>query len=158
LYVGIRAAGSKSISNKTFKPMITVGSWSNSNYNNHVPYAKSNRELTEDVGKISDIVDITNDVKITGQYYLSQAYAYVKNGILDLWWVSSNTLAANTPTVVGQLPSGYRPLKQLYFPLFINGKIYNDCYAVIKTDGSITFSIGATSSQYYGIKATFFVG
>jgi hypothetical protein len=32
--------------------MITVGSWSNSNYNNHVPYAKSNKELTEDVANI----------------------------------------------------------------------------------------------------------
>jgi hypothetical protein len=134
--------------------MITVPSYNG----DYVPYAKSNKELTEDVAEISDIVNITNDVKITGQSYLSQAYAYVKNGILDLWWVSAETLTANAQTVVGQLPSGYRPLKQIYFPIYINGKAYDDCYAVIKTDGSITFSIGATSAQYYGTKATFFVG
>ena len=48
-YVEIGISGGVTVSNLTFKPMITVPSYNG----DYVPYAKSNKELTEDV---SDIV------------------------------------------------------------------------------------------------------
>lgn len=46
--------GSKTL---TFKPMITLPTVSNSDYNHYVPYAKSNRELTEDVASLDAMYD-----------------------------------------------------------------------------------------------------
>jgi hypothetical protein len=40
---------------KTFKPMITLADVPNSDYAHYVPYAKSNKELTEDVANINTV-------------------------------------------------------------------------------------------------------
>lgn len=65
------------LSNVTFKPMITLASQPNSDYAHYVPYAKTNRELTEDVenAKRYRLVASTNSTSQTWAAKISQLYS-----------------------------------------------------------------------------------
>lgn len=64
------------VSNKVFKPMITVADMPNSDYNHYVPYAKSNKELTD----ATDIIDISNSFFTANSGYTVRDPAVYKQG------------------------------------------------------------------------------
>lgn len=53
------------LSNVLFKPMITLADMPNSDYAHYVPYAKSNKELTDDVSELSSKAYTTDDTAET---------------------------------------------------------------------------------------------
>nr|MCR4834194.1 hypothetical protein [Butyrivibrio sp.] len=145
LAFNIEVQSSQSPNDVKIYPMIRLASDNDATYQ---PYAKTNLELTEE----SQITDITSSVTDSSLSYTSYTYCLSKNGIVELNYVVSTALTADTNTVVGTLPSGYIPYKKIYTSLRING--IPSGYAMIETDGTITFHPD-NANQYNGIHLTF---
>jgi hypothetical protein len=104
LYVQAIVWEGKTVNNLTFKPMITVASYNG----DYVPYAKSNKELTEDVA-------VENTTISTSDTYID---TISRNAIYKVCGVKSFVLQAaikaeltqGTTYTIGTLPDGYRPL------------------------------------------------
>lgn len=60
--VHIRVRNGVTMSNLVFKPMFTLASQPNSDYAHYVPYAKSNKELTDDISSLAARIKAIEDV------------------------------------------------------------------------------------------------
>lgn len=58
----IRVFPGQTFNNKVFKPMITLADMPNSDYAHYVPYAKSNKELTDDISSLAARIKAIEDV------------------------------------------------------------------------------------------------
>lgn len=65
-YVTIYAYSGVNMNGKVFKPMLTLADMPNSDYNHYVPYAKSNKQLTEAVEDLSNAqyFDFTTETSV----------------------------------------------------------------------------------------------
>ena len=146
------------ISSKVFKPMITTDP--NAAYADYVPYAMTNRELTEDVtdifkskGKIaySSLNSPFNAISTShGIDYKKVGNLLYITGHAEL---SSVTFNANTGYTIATLPAGFRPYVQHRIaPFFTNGyNAYGDkgIQISIGSDGAIQL-FGASSVTVSG--------
>lgn len=57
----IRVFSGQTFNNKVFKPMLTVADMPNSDYAHYVPYAKSNKELTDDISSLAARIKAIED-------------------------------------------------------------------------------------------------
>ena len=93
----------------TFKPMITVADMPNSDYNHYVPYAKSNKELTDAVG----ITELSTFTSYLGSTITTLFGNLIKRGkivTINFYWEGS---ATNVQEII-TLPSEYRPSTYRY--------------------------------------------
>lgn len=60
-YIGIGFNSGQVFNNQEFRPMITLASQPNSDYAHYVPYAKSNKELTDDISSLAARIKAIED-------------------------------------------------------------------------------------------------
>jgi hypothetical protein len=60
-YIGIGFSSGQVFNNQEFRPMITLASQPNSDYAHYVPYAKSNKELTDDIASLAARIKAIED-------------------------------------------------------------------------------------------------
>lgn len=131
------------LSNVTFYPMIRLASDTDSTYQ---PYAKTNRELTEEL----QIQDLFNDAKVSGFSYFSGSYLLKYGKIVNLSFSVAEEVS--TETKVLELPVGCRPKGNTIVPLYQNAVQYGTAW--IKTDGDVTIN-PSEAKNYLGFSATF---
>lgn len=93
LYISVEAGANYSTP-KVFKPMITLASQPNSDYAHYVPYAMTNRELTE----------VKTAVSTNGNL------SFVKVGRVVLCKLYANNVTLASGDSVGNIPDGFIPL------------------------------------------------
>ena len=87
-----------SSSPKVFKPMITVADMPNSDYYHYIPYAKSNKELTDYVSNHSNDSNITRNETNTSDFHLManvDGRTVTVNGYTTVVIPSGNTAATS---------------------------------------------------------------
>jgi hypothetical protein len=137
-------------SDLTFKPMITVPSYNG----DYVPYAKTNKELTDD-GPTVKTINVTAESGVG--FSSSTAFKQCgKNVILNFHTALS--IAANTEVLLFTLPEGSRPSTRLVFPAFNSNSDVIVGFIIIKANGevSIASTQATTAGAYYGGIAQFF--
>lgn len=118
--IRIRIIEGTTISDLTFKPMITVPSYNGP----YVPYAKSNKELTEDVAELNDFEQLPSDLitasdsSVITNLTVINSYKYGHIAIVNFEFKSTSTnLALNTGYMA--IKNGYRPKS------FVNATLTN---------------------------------
>ena len=105
-YVRMKIQNGVTVNNLVFKPMLTLADMPNSDYNHYVPYAKSNKELT-------DIVSDYERTDIAQTAYPAILYSdmiFIKNGnVVQAGIRGVKTLTVGTSYSLGTLPVEYRP-------------------------------------------------
>ncbi len=95
--------------NLTFKPMITVPSYNG----DYVPYAKSNKELTEDVEELNTLSELTDASQITvtdsNILEVTSVRLNKKGSVLNGFLVIQVKSALPFNSALLTLPSGFRP-------------------------------------------------
>jgi hypothetical protein len=121
-------------SNLIFKPMITVASYNG----DYVPYAKSNKELTE-VNEYE--VDTTS---------ISGVIIMKRNNVVTVKVNSSFNIVHNQNYVVGQLPERFRPPLNVVSPIVTNEGTPKLTVLAINSTGQIEINgyMIATSGTY----------
>lgn len=129
--------------NCTFKPMITLASQPNSDYEHYVPYAKTNRELTEVVaGAVTNhIITVTANTNETWSSILSRITPIVNAYIATL--PTGRKVKSLNIIMDGRY---FTPRKQQFDTIFYNGT-YGDTY--IDGSNNFTESVIGISSQTY---------
>ena len=142
LQVVIRIITGTNMNGKVFKPMITVADMPNSDYNHYVPYAMTNRELTDVANEfISNkaLSDTTSFVPLQGTNY-GDGCRYIKIGCFVFLIISVQFDAAPSGKNIFTLPTGYRPLTLMEISVSGGGSYNSKAQCVIYTDGSIIVS------------------
>ena len=140
------------VNNITFKPMISVASYNGP----YVPYAKTNKELTED----ASLVNVGFPSIVSGYSLSSNSYVLKKNGIVDLNFAVSQSIAGDgTEVKIFTLPAGSRPNGQMLVPIYRNAfelGIVIKGWVRIATNGDVSiFNNSGTAYEYLGTKVTF---
>lgn len=78
--IGLRIRSGQTVSNLTFKPMLRLASDSDNTYQ---PYAKTNRQLTEDKAELESVRDYVNELGVKNliPYPYYRASGYSSNGM-----------------------------------------------------------------------------
>lgn len=127
--------------NVVFKPMITTDL--NATYDDYVPYAMTNRELTESV----------NELKGYGREYIGDlCFSIYGNRIVSAFtrngWIRGNTL------VGVQIPIQYRPSSDIYIPYYyasLDYSVQKLAYFHIETNGVIGDDTSGTLASGYAM-------
>lgn len=82
--VFIRIPAGKTVSNVTFKPMITLADMPNSDYNHYVPYAMSNKELTDAIASKAGTFSASSMVSTSAIEFRQFGKVVAVNGYLTL--------------------------------------------------------------------------
>lgn len=131
LGVTISIMGNHTANNVVVKPMIRFASDTDTS---HALYAKTNRELTEDVNPVR--CTVANFPTTTGSsYYL---HKLGKLGVLVMVAALSN-ITADTWTLIGTIEEKARPANAYFFPCVVAGT-NNALQGLIETDGSVKIS------------------
>jgi hypothetical protein len=141
-YVRILIKSGQTVSNLTFKPMITVSSYNG----DYVPYAKSNKELTEDI-EYYDTITTDSDVP-TG---ITGVNAFRKGDIVQLLFNGTFNIIAGQNNDIGTLPLIYRPVAEYKAwvatneasPKFTQARIFNNGHIEVNgwmISGSVTLN------------------
>ena len=147
-----------SSSPKVFKPMITVADMPNSDYNHYVPYAKSNKELTDDVYSDWGEVPYSSFLisGVTGGFLKYKKIGNILIVNFEAVLPSNFEFPANTSLQMATLPEGFRPKYTFrsrgYFTNGYTGYDHNIQIQVSENSGKIvaltptavTLSAGAT--------------
>ena len=103
------------VSNLTFKPMLTVPSYNG----DYVPYAKSNKELTEELE-----VESANITRLVSFSSLSSFQARKYGKVVELYFAGTLSEAVNTWTDFLTVPEGFRPS---HYVQIVSFNTYNQC-------------------------------
>lgn len=96
-------------SNKVFKPMITLADMPNSDYNHYVPYAKSNKELTDELTvKVGTITATDPTFSVVSVDIRQYGRVVTVNG-----YAEHITAAADTVTQIATLSGVSMPIKEI---------------------------------------------
>lgn len=120
------------------------------------PYAKSNKELTDD----ASLVNVGFPSIASDYFFSSNSYVLKKNGIVDLNFAVSQSIAGDgTEVKIFTLPAGSRPKGQLIVPIYRNAfelGIVIKGWVRIATNGDVSiFNNSGTAYEYLGTKVTF---
>lgn len=133
------------VTNIVFKPMITVADMPNSDYNHYVPYAKSNKELTDKLkDKEITITSSNADVSITNGKLIRKGNSLV----LSIEKITFPAMTANTYlTITAITDSEMIPTQPVYALVKMLNNTSSDLLVRVGTDGSVTlFANGAISA------------
>ena len=131
--------------NTTFKPMITLADMPNSDYAHYVPYAKSNKELTEKLkDKEITITSSNANVSITNGKLIRKGNSLV----LNIEKITLSALSANSyATIMTVTDSEMIPSQPVYALVKILNNTSSDLLVRVGADGSVTlFANGAISA------------
>ena len=140
-------------SNEVFKPMVTLASFSNSDYAHFVPYAKANDKLTEQTNSKL----LNSDITLKDATSISDLMLYKTGNIVHVNGYIAATFTANTGLTVCEfpqecIPRGNHPVR---FLCAVGDNAYSPAanvgYGVV--DGTGKLKITTTLS---GAKAAYF--
>ena len=135
-YVVIFIASGYTANNLIFKPMLTLASVPNSDYNHYVPYAKSNRELTEDVDFYAYDNTTLSGVECIRKGNIVQLNI---NGTWDITQNQSNSLLFTVPDPFKPQTAHYNLLPTVEVPA-----------KIVSTNITTGGSVRANGWQVYG--------
>jgi len=101
---------------------------------------------TTDIATINTNIADSGWITITSQIMCRKIYG------TKFLWFSGKPVSSGNDTLVGSLPTGYRPVANYIFPLAIISDTFTKIFCTIKADGSILISSSA-STVAYGIVA-----
>lgn len=137
--VSIYVASGVNISNKTFKPLLTTDL--NATYDDYVPYAKTNRELTEDT---KYVVGTLNTAAFTGTgMTLRSGYLYKYGKVVNFIFDIKKDSGTDPLVTYGLLPVGFRPIT-LFSDICIDGSAYGISSIQITNSGDLNIFFGST--------------
>lgn len=131
LLVRIGISSGTTVSNLVFKPMISVASL-NLFYNDYVPYAKSNKELTEDGAKVEEI-SFTRNSSIVSD---SSVVHITKQGKIVVFegYVTTSSAASRRDSLFTNI--GAIPVQNYTYVYLLDGN-GNAYLAMFKKDGTL---------------------
>lgn len=152
--VELRIKSGETVSNLVFKPMITLASQPNSGYEHYVPYAKTNRELTESVTNVSKMGASSISDFFTASSDVAQVYDssfIVKNGNMINIYLSIKLSASLGSSIanLGNIAAGLRPYGAFYdIASKWNGDAITPTPLHVRTDGVIRLLNAVANTDY----------
>ena len=128
---------------KIVKPMVTLADQPNSDYAHYVPYAKTNRELTEDIKKESATISLDTN------YTSDNSMIIYKNGGACAMRtpILKSTVSIGQHLTLGTIPAGWRPAVDASARVY---DVNNNTVVVytVKTNGDfVAYIYGSISSS-----------
>lgn len=138
----------------TAKPMISLASM-NLSYNDYVPYAKSNKELTKDVADIPYVALTDNG---SSQYTLADGKIWQTKGVTFIYVAitcnSVSSIAGGNHIKVAQIPNNFKKPQFIMYPTIANvkdGSTHIGAQFQIHTSGQLAIRGGETGGTYTGL-------
>lgn len=147
-YVRIWIKSGQTVSNLVFKPMLSLASL-NLSYDDYVPYAKSNKELTADVELVNLPCTLNSSYVNTGEVYATKVGKLV---IMSGYFHVSTAASRNTALIT--LPSGIKPYKGNVYGIGIRD---NDTITRLRLNNNniVADATNGASVDWYNIMMSF---